>query len=905
MTKLVKEMLLADIDWTKEDVVLVTKSGVEHTHKEEGKELSSNRVKLYQDAWKTPYYITQKDNYLSIKAYVCPYHYRVSDFTGIPADKCHLMDRCLGSYYYTSYPMSVHAEPYTDKVMYVKASEIRIYHDRRIASIAYGDIGVRGERFDWGRYSDENQVLSVINKKDTFIVNPGIYDSKICKVITTEEEIEANAVVPTKDNIHNLTIGFTGTYSDACDLRDHAEIWGRHGENNDFHKDTKEIIKNFFNLTAPENKELYTAYLRGRRSSNIDNIADLRHLLLASIKCNKMFDGKEQKMIDLVANFKEDFDNLKFQQTKNIAHWYRIGDEIVLMYKGCHAPYSYDNKLTFVFSYNVKTKKRFCGEYNGTIWKFNIPSYQYITNMCEFNNLYKYRTTQPIIHCEGGVRELFANTNMIYLLDNASDEQVIQHCDVISVKDLFTDNNIDDFVFAVIFSTGVPVLEQFLKSGLYNLYFQGLESWDDYWLYANDSKVSSKTEEGFVSVDESDHYYSYHLEYLKRQKNLKKMFGMTMEQLRILNDKYSITTRHDGYYTREDISLIGAEKVLGVSLSDLDKDTFIAVLDFSLKHNEKFTNWSTQTVLDVMVNMTPKQRIKFLTDLTESDVQQYLIRDYFNMRSQLQTIQKLHPETLGIWNEKEYPAFPKACKRFVPYREGVDDPIVGRMTHGWYGGYHYGTQQKSTIEAYKDYFEKAARRGDIKPVWADETQKVLLGMLLNLTPGENIRFLHDEASHWVTFYQDEVKQADLEKAVKRVSDLAWKDEKLGLEIITPTSIADLKKEGTILSHCVASYVDAIIADKSNIVFLRRSDMIDAPFFTIEILDDGSIRQVHCYRNGSLTEQAQKQAYEYSQMPVYDKTFDIVKFLQGWAKAKKGRIKASTIQTQYGALCARG
>ena len=171
-----------------------------------------------------------------------------------------------------------------------------------------------------------------------------------------------------------------------------------------------------------------------------------------------------------------------------------------------------------------------------------------------------------------------------------------------------------------------------------------------------------------------------------------------------------------------------------------------------------------------------------------------------------------------------------------------------------------------------------------------------------MDPKGCLKYLHDEASYWVNLYQDEANAVLFDQAMNRVRPLEWKDEKSGLEIIAPTKIDDIKNEGAVLSHCVASYVSSILDGVENIMFLRRSDMIDRPFYTVEVLNDGQIRQVHCYRNGDLTEQGQENAHANSGLEVYNKTFDIIGFLLKWAKAKP-TLKSSTIKATYGAYCA--
>ena len=177
-----------------------------------------------------------------------------------------------------------------------------------------------------------------------------------------------------------------------------------------------------------------------------------------------------------------------------------------------------------------------------------------------------------------------------------------------------------------------------------------------------------------------------------------------------------------------------------------------------------------------------------------------------------------------------------------------------------------------------------------------------------------LKYLHDEAAYWVSFYNDAAKEEGFKVALERVKDYAYKDEETGLEIVLPTSVKDLQYEGNVLHHCVGTYVDSIIGGKENIVFLRRSDMPAEPYYTVELVppidDHGKIldehkkiiRQVHCYYNGDLTEEGQDKAYEQSSMPVYNKKFNIVEFLLKWAKAKKD-IDSQSIRSRYGALCA--
>lgn len=71
-------------------------------------------------------------------------------------------------------------------------------------------------------------------------------------------------------------------------------------------------------------------------------------------------------------------------------------------------------------------------------------------------------------------------------------------------------------------------------------------------------------------------------------------------------------------------------------------------------------------------------------------------------------------------------------------------------------------------------------------------------------------------------------------------------------IILPIDAQDLIREGKLMRHCVASYVDRVIREDTIIVFLRRAQDLDTPFVTIEVNpDDMRVCQVKAKANGKL------------------------------------------------------
>ena len=66
-------------------------------------------------------------------------------------------------------------------------------------------------------------------------------------------------------------------------------------------------------------------------------------------------------------------------------------------------------------------------------------------------------------------------------------------------------------------------------------------------------------------------------------------------------------------------------------------------------------------------------------------------------------------------------------------------------------------------------------------------------------------------------------------------------------IIAPCSYMDVANEGLVLRHCVKSYIEAIVAEETTVLFIRKNNDLKTPFFTLEIRDN-EIRQCHGFGN---------------------------------------------------------
>lgn len=90
-------------------------------------------------------------------------------------------------------------------------------------------------------------------------------------------------------------------------------------------------------------------------------------------------------------------------------------------------------------------------------------------------------------------------------------------------------------------------------------------------------------------------------------------------------------------------------------------------------------------------------------------------------------------------------------------------------------------------------------------------------------------------------------------------------------IIPPRDMKDLFEEGRKLNHCVGSYSDRIVEGKSCIMFIRKTEEPDKPYFTIEINQSSSyVVQLRANSNRCINHSTEK---------------ELVKFLKEWSKKK--------------------
>lgn len=165
----------------------------------------------------------------------------------------------------------------------------------------------------------------------------------------------------------------------------------------------------------------------------------------------------------------------------------------------------------------------------------------------------------------------------------------------------------------------------------------------------------------------------------------------------------------------------------------------------------------------------------------------------------------------------------------------------------------------SISKLYKFLYKDAPMQQGLYSV--NETLRLLydsfnLSKLLELPFDKNPKALvryHDILTREYNTIKDEIINKKFAEKVKKYDYLNYCPDKSKFAIVVPKESQDLVREGKLMRHCVASYIDKVAEGKSIVAFLRKTEDIDAPYVTIEVSPhDYSIVQVKKKHNERLT-----------------------------------------------------
>lgn len=130
---------------------------------------------------------------------------------------------------------------------------------------------------------------------------------------------------------------------------------------------------------------------------------------------------------------------------------------------------------------------------------------------------------------------------------------------------------------------------------------------------------------------------------------------------------------------------------------------------------------------------------------------------------------------------------------------------------------------------------------------------------------------HDLMTRNYEYHKKELIEKQFGKRGEELSKLEYKGEKYLVK--TPKTTADIIREGKRLRHCVACYIERIAKGETVVLFIRKKENPEEPFYTFEI-QNKQIVQIRGFANK-------------------DPEQEIINFVNEWKKEKLGKkIKIS-------------
>lgn len=932
--------IVPGIDWSKEDVVMTTSSGVLHTFKSE-KDLSKHYIEVDQAYGHKAVALEVLDDYISVKKYEAPRNDTFATVT--KAQNWFDKEGKINLYHGSIFNQFAHKElTEWETLCEFDDMEVRIYKDCKIAFVYMVELA--GEKIYYTLNKDSALIPNAVSfdreKPITDPINAKWFDAEVRKSAEEPYAIRIYDDKDAKDNAYkfgakmiqsNILCSYaleSGWPVEESNRKiGHGRYWER--DVRAFSKEKLEKVYAFFEIDSEELAYAKTKYKEKYGCSDVKTIEDVFNWV-GLIK--KETSSPEATKADIGKMLREyvnpEWKDMDTVDPNGIAVWARNGAWIVLGYAGGvnRSTWGYGKNSKKIFAYNTETKVRFYGETkdDGEHWEFPIPGCDYIENALGLGTLrgssYDSFGTDPRIRkqiIKGGIsiRELFDKSNVAWILDNPD----AMECEVrvggedrwsktiIKVKEQLTEKYIGNVALCILTTTGNPALEMMLKSKLFNMYFYGIEclttkefgtSFIDLDKKLKRASGSKRTDWELKGAD-----FVFH----SKEKNLKKMFGWNYNILREVDKECGFEEPDKEDWSTDEKrrhipKMYGVEQSIGADIVTLDPVSITKLVSIAKNNGSSKYYWRRGSaniwmeLKDLMVKntprCTPKIRIQYI-EACKNCVDIYT--DYLKARGDLVDFVEKHPGEVYC-DEKSYPILPKPAQKFIPYFSKL-----GFLDKYW--GSCEGSRDVSERDFKNDLmckYDEAYKDG--RMVFEENPYSGITGCYIKMTPEEHIQFLHDEVSQMARFFTSDVDQKDFELAMKRVEPTQWRDAETGLEIVAPKFVKDIIQEGSELDHCVGTYVNAILGGRENIVFLRRTDMPDRPFFTVELLDDGmdkgrfDIGEVHCFRNGNTEIADQEKAFKDSGLEVYNKTFNIMKFLKRWCAAKSHLLNRRNIDS---------
>jgi phosphoribosylaminoimidazole-succinocarboxamide synthase len=134
-----------------------------------------------------------------------------------------------------------------------------------------------------------------------------------------------------------------------------------------------------------------------------------------------------------------------------------------------------------------------------------------------------------------------------------------------------------------------------------------------------------------------------------------------------------------------------------------------------------------------------------------------------------------------------------------------------------------------------------------------------------------LKMAHDIAMKNYKVKKSKVLCDKYEKIREDLKKLETKGEKYS--VVVPESLAEIVREGTLLNHCVAQYIEGVVAGTYAILFLRANDDLQSPLVTLQY-QDGHVVQSRGQNNRSTTKEEQDEIDNFVQKMNKQKELEV-------------------------------
>ena len=225
----------------------------------------------------------------------------------------------------------------------------------------------------------------------------------------------------------------------------------------------------------------------------------------------------------------------------------------------------------------------------------------------------------------------------------------------------------------------------------------------------------------------------------------------------------------------------------------------------------------------------------------------------------------------------------EAYKRIVSMFSSVSTKVGNTRPRNYIPWGRERTQRQDIVNTYSDYLQMRT----------DSAEDVELHAYPIFPALNDINRLHDALTEirnreLARRQEDAIKheQDVYEKSVyPKAKEFEFEGDKYVIKC--PVKLTELTFEGQTLHHCVGSYTRSVSQGNEYILFLRKKETQETPWYTVDITPDKRIRQIHTKYNGNVCDDKEAS--------------DIQEFLLEWAKAKN--IDPQEVMHTNGVCCA--